>query len=150
MMSDQTVTEIVVASPNHTTLEQAVVAANLAATLNGDGPFTVFAPTDTAFAALPASLRTAAMNDTDLLSSVLTYHAVSGRVTAADLMAQIAAGGGTANLTTVNGATLRATMQGNFVRLTGANGSSAFVETADIGASNGVIHSINGVLLPPM
>ena len=148
--SDDTITETVVMSPDHETLETLVVSAGLADTLSGAGPFTVFAPTDAAFNRLPAAIRTAAMQpqNRDMLRGVLTYHVVAGDVKAAALTDMIRDGGGTATLTTLQGTTLRATVENGFVKLTDATGGSAFVETADIDASNGTIHSINGVLMP--
>ncbi len=151
-MSDDTITETVVMSPDHETLETLVVSAGLADTLSGAGPFTVFAPTDAAFDRLPEAVRTAAMQpeNRDMLRGVLTYHVVAGDVKAAALTDMISDGGGTATLTTVQGTTLRASIENGSVKLTDAMGGSAFVETADIDASNGTIHSINGVLMPRM
>lgn len=145
-----TIVEAAVANPDFSTLVTAVQAAGLAETLSGPGPFTVFAPTNAAFAKLPAgtvdTLVQPAQRET--LTGILTYHVVSGRVTAADLIAQIEAGGGTATLTTVQGGTLTARVVGGNVVLTDAAGGTSTVTATDVGASNGLIHVIDTVLMP--
>ena len=145
-----TIVDAAVANPDFSTLVTAVQAAGLAETLSSTGPFTVFAPTNAAFAKLPAgtvdNLVQPAQRET--LTSILTYHVVSGRVTAADLIAQIQAGGGTATLTTVQGATLTARLQGSSVVLTDAAGGTSTVTATDVAASNGLIHVIDTVLMP--
>jgi len=145
-----TIVEAAVANPDFSTLVTAVQAAGLAETLSGPGPFTVFAPTNAAFAKLPAGtvegLVQPAQRET--LSGILTYHVVSGRVTAADLTSQIQAGGGTATLTTVQGGTLTARVVGGNVVLTDAAGGTSTVTATDVAASNGVIHVIDTVLMP--
>ena len=145
-----TIVDAAVANPDFSTLVTAVQAAGLAETLSSAGPFTVFAPTNAAFAKLPAgtvdSLVQPAQRET--LTSILTYHVVSGRVTAADLIAQIQAGGGTATLTTVQGATMTARLQGSSVVLTDAAGGTSTVTATDVAASNGLIHVIDTVLMP--
>ncbi len=139
------------AAPNLSTLVAAVKAAGLVETLQGAGPFTVFAPTDDAFAKLPAGtvdglLKPEMKAD---LSSVLTYHVVSGNVDAAALMQQIEAGNGTATLTTVQGATLTAMADGaGGIMLHDTKGGAAKVSTADVRQSNGVVHVIDTVLMP--
>ena len=139
------------AAPNLSTLVAAVKAADLVATLQGAGPFTVFAPTDDAFAKLPAGavdglLKPEMKAD---LAAVLTYHVVAGNVDAAALMQQIEAGGGKAVLTTVQGAALTATPDGNGgITLTDAKGATAKVTTADVRQSNGIVHVIDSVLMP--
>lgn len=146
-----TIVDAAIASPDHTTLVAAVQAAGLVETLSGPGPFTVFAPTNAAFAKLPAgtveSLTQPA--NREALTRILTYHVVAGRVSAADLGAQIDAGGGRATLTTVQGGTLTATREGQSIRLTDAAGGTALVTAADIAGSNGVIHVIDTVVMPP-
>jgi len=146
-----TIVDAAIASPDHTTLVTAVQAAGLVETLSGPGPFTVFAPTNAAFAKLPAgtveSLTQPA--NRDALTRILTYHVVSGRVTAAELGALIDAGGGTATLTTVQGGTLTATRQGGSIQLRDAGGGTALVTAADVAGSNGVIHVIDTVVMPP-
>ena len=144
------VVETIVDSPNHTTLESLVKSAGLVETLSGDGPFTVFAPTDAAFSRVPSETVTALTqaSNREMLSGVLTYHVVSGRFTAQDLTQRISSGGGSTTLTTVQGTQLTASIEGDFVKITDATGATAYVETADLMNSNGVIHSINGVLMP--
>jgi len=121
-----------------TTLVAAVQAAGLSGVLQGEGPFTVFAPTDQAFAALPAGTVEALLADPATLATILTFHVVPGRVTAADIV-----GAGGAQPTTVQGQTLNITVVNGGVRVNGAQ-----VTTADIAASNGIIHVIDAVLLP--
>jgi uncharacterized surface protein with fasciclin (FAS1) repeats len=138
-------------SADHTTLVTAVQAAGLVETLSGPGPFTVFAPTNEAFGKLPAGTVESLTQPANraALSNILTYHVVPGRVTAADLVSQIQAGGGTATLTTVQGATLTATQVGGNVVITDAGGGTSTVTIADVLQSNGVIHVVDTVLMPP-
>lgn len=145
-----TVVDAAVASPQHKTLVAAVTAADLAGVLGGEGPFTVFAPTDTAFEALPAGTVETLLKpeNKETLQAVLSYHVVPGRVTAAELVRQIEAGGGRAALTTVGGATLTATVDAGKVVLTDVKGGKATVTTADLAAANGVIHVTDAVSLP--
>jgi len=150
MYPTQTIVQNAVNSPIHTTLVQLVQAADLVDTLNGAGPFTVFAPTDEAFGRVPSATVTMLTQPQNkaALQSVLTYHVVPGRVTAAQLMQMIRDGGGSASIRTVNGQNLTATMEGSYVKLTGMGGSTAYVSQADVMQSNGVIHVVNGVLTP--
>ena len=150
MYSNRTIVQNAVNSRDHTTLVAAVQAAGLADTLSGPGPFTVFAPTNAAFARLPAGTVETALRPENraMLQGVLTYHVVPGRLTAADLMRQIRAGGGTARLTTVQGGTLTARMMGRNIVLTDARGGRATVTQADVMQSNGVIHVTDAVSLP--
>ena len=146
-----TIVEVAQGNGDFSTLVEAVTAANLAETLSGEGPYTVFAPTNAAFAALPEGtleeLTTA--EDKTPLSNILTYHVVEGETMAAALQQAIAdAGEGGATLTTVNGATLTATVEGGNVILTDAAGNTATVTQTDIDASNGVVHVIDAVLMP--
>jgi uncharacterized surface protein with fasciclin (FAS1) repeats len=137
-------------SPEHTTLVQALAAAGLTETLSGTGPFTVFAPTDQAFAAVPQPMTAYLMDPANKasLAQVLTYHVVPGAITSADLYAKIKAGGGKATLTTVEGQPLTFTeVQGN-IKVDGTQGSSGYVTQADVAQSNGMIHILNGVLIP--
>ena len=151
MYASKDIIDNAVNSADHTTLVAAVKAAGLVDTLKGPGPFTVFAPTNAAFAALPAGtvdtlLKPAMKAD---LTKVLTYHVVSGKLDAASLKQQLAAGNGTATLTTVQGATLTAKDDGNRgIVLTDAKGGQARVTTADVMQKNGVIHVIDTVLMP--
>jgi uncharacterized surface protein with fasciclin (FAS1) repeats len=137
-------------SKDHTTLVAAVKAAGLVDTLKGPGLFTVFAPTNASFAALPPGTVDTLLKpqNKSMLSSVLTYHVVAGRVDSAALAQMIRAGNGRALLKTVNGGTLVATMSGSDVLITDAKGGSAKVTIADVYQSNGVIHVVNKVLLP--
>ncbi len=137
-------------SRDHTTLVAAVQAAGLAETLSGPGPFTVFAPTNAAFARLPAGTVETLLRPENKaqLQTVLTYHVVPGRLSAADLMEQLRAGNGTARLTTVQGGQLTARMAGSRLVLVDAKGGTATVTQADVFQSNGVIHVTNAVSLP--
>jgi uncharacterized surface protein with fasciclin (FAS1) repeats len=137
-------------SQDHQTLVAAVKAAALVDTLAGRGPFTVFAPTDAAFAKLPAgTVDTLLMpGNRDQLRSVLTYHVVPGKVTAAQLVKAIRKGGGQAMLKTVQGGTLTASLSGSTVILTDAAGGTASVTKADLIQSNGIIHVTDAVSLP--
>jgi uncharacterized surface protein with fasciclin (FAS1) repeats len=150
MYPSRTIVENAVNSRDHTTLVAAVKAAGLVETLSGPGPFTVFAPTNAAFEKLPAGLVQTALRPENkaMLQSVLTYHVVPGRLTAADLMQRIRAGGGQARLTTVQGGTLTASMMGNRIMLRDAKGGTAHVTQGDVMQSNGVIHVTDAVSLP--
>lgn len=152
MFPTRNIVENAVNSPIHTTLVAAVKQAGLVETLSGPGPFTVFAPTDDAFGKVPPATVQSLMQPANkaALTKVLTYHVVPGRVTAADLMQRIRAGGGRATINTVEGEPLTFTMSGNRVMLAGMAGSSAYVTQADVMQSNGVIHVVDGVLLPSM
>lgn len=133
-----TIVEVAVSAGQFNTLVAAVKAAGLAETLSGKGPFTVFAPTDAAFAKLPAGTVEALLADKEKLTAILTYHVIPGRVMAADI---VAAGG--ARATTVNGKELNVVLRDGKVYAGGAE-----VVTADVAASNGVIHVVDTVLLP--
>lgn len=145
-----TIVENAVQSNMHNTLVAAVKAADLAGVLSGPGPFTVFAPTDGAFAKLPAGTVETLVKPENkaTLAKILTYHVVPGRVNAADVLAAIKAGGGKAELTTVQGQKLTAQLNGQNVELTDAQGGKAQVIKADVASSNGVIHVTNAVSLP--
>ena len=132
------IVQVAVENGNFKTLVAAVQAAGLAETLSGAGPFTVFAPTDAAFAKLPAGTVQALLADKEKLASILTYHVVSGRVVAADITRMNGA-----TPATVNGQKLDIKVRGGNVYVNGAQ-----VTTADVSASNGVIHVIDGVLMP--
>jgi uncharacterized surface protein with fasciclin (FAS1) repeats len=141
----------VAAKPDHKTLATALTAAGVSDKLAGQ-PFTLFAPTDQAFAAVPQTMTQWLMapNNKEALAKVLTYHVVPGRVTAEDLYAKIKAGGGKATLATVEGETLTFTeVQGN-IKVDGTQGSSGFITQPDVEQSNGNIHVINGVLIPTL
>jgi len=138
-----TIAEIAAGNPDFTTLVAAVEAAGLGETLSSEGPYTVFAPTDDAFAALPEGTVETLLKpkNQEQLASVLTYHVVSGEIMAADVTS--------GEVTTVNGATFQVTADGSGVTITDGQGNTANVITTDIVASNGVIHVIDAVLLPP-
>ena len=150
MYPNRNIVENAVNSRDHTTLVAAVKAAGLVDTLSGTGPFTVFAPTNAAFVKLPAGTVDTLLQlaNQSMLQSVLTYHVVSGRLTAADLMARIKAGNGRARLTTVQGGTLTASMMGNKIMLTDAKGGMSHVTLGNVMQSNGVIHVTDGVSIP--
>lgn len=137
-------------SDDHTTLVAAVKAAGLLDTLEGPGPFTVFAPTNAAFAKLPAgTVDTLLMTENKAtLAKILTYHVVSGRMDAKDIARAIKTGNGKAELTTVSGGKLWASMQGKDLVLTDEKGGVAKVTISNVTQSNGVIHVIDTVLLP--
>ena len=137
-------------SQDHKTLVAAVKAAGLVDTLASGGPFTVFAPTDAAFARLPAGTVDSLLKpaNRDQLRAVLKYHVVSGKVTAAQLVKLVQENGGKAQLTTVQGGALTASLSGNSVLITDAAGGTARVTAADMMQSNGVIHVTDAVSLP--
>lgn len=138
-------------SEDHTTLVAAVKAAGLVETLQGDGPFTVFAPVNDAFENLPEGTVETLLKPENKkkLQAVLTYHVVAGKMNAADIIKAIKKGGGKATLKTVNGGELTAMMNGPMnVVVTDANGNTANIVTYDVNQSNGVIHVLDTVLLP--
>ncbi len=150
MFPTKDIVDNAVNSKDHTTLVAAVKAAGLVDTLKSSGPFTVFAPTNAAFSALPAGTVDTLLKPENkaTLTQVLTYHVVPGRIDAAALARQIQAGGGKAMLKTASGGTLTATMSGSNVMVTDQKGGAAMVSIADVYQSNGVIHVVNKVLLP--
>ena len=150
MYPTRNIIENAVNSNDHTTLVAAVKAAGLVETLSGPGPFTVFAPTNMAFAKLPDGTVATLLKPENkaMLSSVLTYHVVPGNITAAELTSMIAADGGMAKIKTVNGGILTAKIMGGNVVLVDAKGGMAMVTQADIFQSNGVIHVTNAVSIP--
>ena len=144
------VVDIAIGSADHTTLVAAVKAADLVTTLKGKGPFTVFAPTNVAFAKLPAGTVESLLKPENKaqLAKILTYHVVSGNLDAAAVVAAIKSGNGKAVLSTVSGGKLTGSMENGKVKLTDETGKSAFVTTADLKGTNGVVHVIDGVVLP--
>jgi uncharacterized surface protein with fasciclin (FAS1) repeats len=150
MYPTKNIVENAVNSKDHTTLVAAVKAAGLVDTLEGPGPFTVFAPTNEAFAKLPAGTVDTLLKpeNKDQLVKILTYHVVAGKVGSKDLIKLIKKGGGKAALKTVSGGTLTASLQGGKVLLTDEKGRTATVTIADVYQSNGVIHVVDAVLLP--
>lgn len=139
MNHDKTIVGVAIDNGSFKTLVAALKAADLVSALQGKGPFTVFAPTDAAFAKLPAGTVDALLKDPKKLASILTYHVVSGKVKAADVIK-----GNGAKPATLNGAALDIRVKGGKVYVDGAQ-----VTIADVAASNGVIHVIDAVVLPP-
>jgi len=147
MYKNKDIIDNAVNSKDHTTLVAAVKAAGLVETLKGPGPFTVFAPTNTAFSALPAGTVDTLLKpeNKDTLTGVLTYHVVPGRLNAAELKRQIGRGDG--KLTTVSGDTLTVSTKGKAILLTDQQGGTSRVTVADVHQSNGVIHVVDSVLM---
>ena len=139
-------------APNLTTLVSAVKAAGLDTTLAGPGPFTVFAPSNDAFSRLaPGTLDNLMKPENKpTLVKLLTYHVVPGRITAEDIIARIKSGGGSTTLTTVEGEPITFRMVNGGLELTGMNGNHSYVETPDVRQSNGLVHVVNGVLVPTL
>ena len=150
MLPTKDIIDNAVNSKDHTTLVAAVKAAGLVDTLKGPGPFTVFAPTNAAFAALPAGTVDTLLKPENkaMLTSVLTYHVVPGKIDAKALGQMVMDGKGMASLKTVAGGTLTAKSSGGKVMLTDEKGGTATVTIADVMQSNGVIHVVDKVLLP--
>ncbi|KJJ39497.1 fasciclin domain-containing protein [Aequorivita vladivostokensis] len=150
MYPSKTIVENAVNSKDHTTLVAAVKAADLVETLQGDGPFTVFAPTNMAFEKLPMGTVESLLKPENkkTLQTILTYHVLAGKHSAADIMKDIKKGNGKPTYKTVSGGTLTAMMKGKKVMLMDENGGMATVTIADVNQSNGVIHVIDGVVLP--
>lgn len=150
MYPTKNIVENAVNSKDHTTLVAAVKAAGLVETLQSAGPFTVFAPTNAAFNKLPKGTVDNLLKPENkaTLTSVLTYHVVAGRMSSADLMKAIKAGGGKAELTTVQGGKLWAMMKGKDIILKDEKGNLSKVTIADVNQSNGVIHVVDTVVMP--
>ena len=150
MLPSMNIVQNAMNSNDHTTLVAAVKAAGLVDTLEGAGPFTVFAPTNEAFAQLPAGAvdNLLKAENKDMLVKVLTYHVVAGKWDSKAIAKQIREGGGKAQLKTVSGGTLWASMSGKTLVLTDEKGGTARVTIANVYQSNGVIHVIDAVLMP--
>lgn len=150
MYPSKNIVENAVNSKDHKTLVAAVQAAGLVETLQSAGPFTVFAPTDAAFAKLPAGTVETLVKpeNKSALTGILTYHVVAGKLDAAEIGKRIKEGNGTATLTTVNGGKLYVTTKGNKVVLKDEKGGMSTVTIKDVYQSNGVIHVIDSVVLP--
>lgn len=150
MYPTKNIVENAVNSKDHTTLVAAVKAAGLVGTLSSPGPFTVFAPTNAAFAKLPAGTVDTLVKPENkaTLTGILTYHVVPGRITAQDIAAKAMKNGGKAMYKTVNGGTLTFSKKGNGWQVWDAKGGYANVTIANVMQSNGVIHVIDGVLMP--
>jgi uncharacterized surface protein with fasciclin (FAS1) repeats len=144
------VVDIAIGSADHTTLVAAVKAADLVSTLKSAGPFTVFAPTNAAFAKLPEGTVATLLKPENKaqLAKILTYHVVSGNLDANAVIAAVKAGNGTATVTTVSGGKLTVKLVGSNVVLTDENGGTSTVVAADLKGSNGVVHVIDSVVLP--
>jgi uncharacterized surface protein with fasciclin (FAS1) repeats len=150
MYASKDIVDNAVNSKDHTTLVAAVQAAGLVPTLKGAGPFTVFAPTNAAFAALPAGTVDTLLKPENkpALTKVLTYHVVAGKMDSAALVKAVDAGGGKATLTEVSGGTLTVTKSGTMIMLSDESGGMAHVTIPDVVQSNGIIHVVDKVLLP--
>ena len=150
VQAQKTIVDIAVGSKEHTTLVAGVTAADLVTTLQSAGPFTVFAPTNAAFAKLPAGTLETLLKPENkaTLAKILTYHVIAGTFDAAAVVKAIQANGGSLSLTTVSGNKLVASIKQGKVMLTDEKGNSATVVAADLTATNGVIHVIDAVVLP--
>ena len=146
----ETIVDVAVGNENFTTLVAAVTAADLVETLSSEGPFTVFAPVNSAFDALPAGTVESLLEPSskDALSGLLTYHVVSGKYMAADVIKAITDNNGSFDVKTVQGGTIVLSLNGDKVMLEDEKGNMATVVMADVAASNGVIHAIDGVVMP--
>ena len=147
---DKTIVALAQGNPQVSTLVTAITAAGLGETLSGTGPFTVFAPSNAAFAKLDKATLDGLLKPENKakLASLLTYHVVAGNVKSGDLAKLIADGKGTATVKTVNGGTLKASMDGSKIVLTDAKGGKSTVTAADMAASNGTIHLVDTVVMP--
>ena len=152
MYPTKNIVENAVNSKDHTTLVAAVKAAGLVETLEGPGPFTVFAPTNEAFDKLPAGTvdNLVKPENKATLTKILTYHVVAGRLSAEDLWAKVKAGNGSATLTTVEGGTLTVMAKGKKLYLVDEKGGKSWITISNVFQSNGVIHVVNAVLMPNM
>ena len=150
MYKNKDIIDNAVNSADHTTLVAAVKAAGLVETLKGTGPFTVFAPVNSAFAALPAGTVDTLLKPENkgMLTSILTYHVVAGKMDSKAIAKAIKKGKGKATFTTVNGGKLTASMSGSNLILTDAKGGTSTVTIADVRQSNGVIHVVDTILMP--
>jgi uncharacterized surface protein with fasciclin (FAS1) repeats len=150
MFPQKNIIENAVNSADHTTLVAAVKAAGLVDTLQGAGPFTVFAPTNMAFGKLPAGTVDTLLKpeNKETLTKVLTYHVVAGRLSSANIKKQINAGNGKAMLKTVSGGTLWAMLEGNMIVLKDEKGGMSRISQANVFQSNGVIHVVDTVAMP--
>lgn len=146
---DKTITDLAVANENLSTLETAVIAAGLAGALAGEGPFTVLAPTDSAFAAMDQDLLAAALADPNgLLTDVLLYHVIPGDLKSGNIIAAANRNGSSLEVETLGGATLTVKVRRGKIQLEDNDGNVFNVIKQNINASNGTIHLIDGVLLP--
>ncbi|MEM1324959.1 MAG: fasciclin domain-containing protein [Bacteroidota bacterium] len=148
--SSSDIVDVAAGNDDFSTLVAAVKAADLVETLQSDGPFTVFAPDNAAFAKLPDGTLGSLLETSNkkLLTSILTYHVLAGQINASDLIGAIKVGGGEAKLKTVEGGALIARISGDTVLLIDEKGGKSAIKTTDINADNGVIHVIDTVVLP--
>uniref|UniRef100_UPI0040496C22 fasciclin domain-containing protein n=1 Tax=Gelidibacter sp. TaxID=2018083 RepID=UPI0040496C22 len=146
----QTVADVAVSNDNFTTLVAALKAADLVGALQGDGPFTVFAPTNDAFAKVDAATLKSLLEpkNKEALANILTYHVVSGKLTATDVVAALKAGKGKVELKALNGQTLTVIQKDDKIWLQDQNGNYSEIVATDVMGSNGVIHVINSVVMP--
>jgi uncharacterized surface protein with fasciclin (FAS1) repeats len=150
MYPSRNIIENAVNSKDHTTLVAAVEAADLVETLQGEGPFTVFAPVNKAFDKLPKGMVATLLKPENnaVLTAVLTYHVIPGKISAADFIAAVKKGGGEATYKTVEGEELTVRHDGRRLEIIDAKGGKSFVTIADVNQKNGVIHVVDTVLLP--
>ncbi len=150
MYSSKDIIDNAVNSADHTTLVAAVKAAGLVDTLKGPGPFTVFAPTNEAFAKLPAGTVDTLLKpeNKDMLAKILTYHVVAGKLSASHLKKMVKEGNGTATIKTVQGDPLTVTMEGDELAVKDEKGGTAHITIANVNQLNGVIHVTDSVLIP--
>jgi uncharacterized surface protein with fasciclin (FAS1) repeats len=150
MYPSKNIIENAINSKDHTTLVAAVKAADLVETLQGDGPFTVFAPVNKAFEKLPKGTVESLLKPENkpALTAVLTYHVIPGKISAADFIAAIKKGGGEVSYKTVEGEELTVKQNGRRLEIIDAKGDKSFVTIADVNQKNGVIHVVDTVLLP--
>lgn len=148
--AESTIVEVAAGNENFTTLVAAVKAADLVATLNSAGPFTVFAPVNAAFDKLPDGTVATLLKPENkgTLTAVLTYHVVAGKFMAADVLAAIKSNKGSFTIATVQGGSLTASLKDGKVVLTDEKGGMSTVVMTDVAASNGVIHAIDTVVMP--
>jgi uncharacterized surface protein with fasciclin (FAS1) repeats len=150
MYPSRNIIENAVNSKDHTTLVAALKEADLVETLQGDGPFTVFAPVNKAFDKLPKDTVEKLLKPENkaILTAVLTYHIIFGKISAADFIAAVKKGGGEATYKTVEGEELTVRQDGRRLEIIGAKGDKSFVTIADVNQKNGVIHVVDTVLMP--
>jgi uncharacterized surface protein with fasciclin (FAS1) repeats len=149
-MGNKTIVELAQGNPQLSTLVTAVTAAGLGETLSGTGPFTVFAPSNDAFAKVDKATLDGLLQPAskDKLAALLKYHVVAGNVKSGDLAKMIVDGKGTATIQTLNGGSLKASMAGDKIVLTDAKGGKSTVTEADVVASNGTVHVVDTVVMP--
>jgi len=145
-----TVVDVAVGNEDFSTLVAALTAADLVGALQGDGPFTVFAPTNDAFAKIDSETLNSLLEEKNqkTLANILTYHVVSGKITAADVVAALKKGNGTVELEALNGQVLTVIQKDGKIWLKGTNGNYSEITATDVMGSNGVIHVINAVVIP--